>query len=138
MKEQSNDDGQSVIIGKGIFLGMNSEGQYVMYWYASFNYELDSFEVFAKVLFQSKSTKEVDTDVDLPQPSNRGEYNFHDLEVGSSIHIVLSHIAIFQSGDIFLWKASRLQPMKSRKSEVASIRSNSKSTKDHRYACVFI
>ena len=76
MKEQRNDDGQSVIIGKGIFLGMNSEGQYVMYSYASFNYELDSFEVFAKVLFQSKSTKEVDTDVDLPQPSNRGNITF--------------------------------------------------------------
>ena len=48
--------------------------------------------MFAKVLFQSKSNKEVDTDVDLPQPSNRGEYNFHDLEVGSSMHAFLSCI----------------------------------------------
>ena len=52
----------------------------IYYVYFIYLYKLDSFEVFAKVLFQSKSN-EVETDVDLPQPSSRGEYNFHDLEV---------------------------------------------------------
>ena len=67
----------------------------------------DSDEEFAKVLFQS--SLQGNEELDLPSKSENGAYEFGELTVSSNSIPVLVSAALFQKGDIFLWKLCRLQ-----------------------------
>ena len=67
---------------------MNSEGNIMItrmsaYYMNVIIFTIASHEIFAQIIFRSRTTKkDISTDVELPQLSQRGVSNFSELQVG--------------------------------------------------------
>ena len=58
----------------------------ILILYIGINFYLEPDEIFANILFQSKvNSITADADVELPKPTDKGQYNFSELDVSYRI-----------------------------------------------------